>query len=267
MTTMRAADLALDPTWSNAGRPHGGFVLSEVTRRGLDDDHPHPLAVSAHFLAAPDDSLPATVQIERLRTGRRVAATRLQLVQSGAVQVGALLSAGRLDPQSVARYSRVLLHAIPPPDACDPLPRHLPNGVPMGAMTHLEARLDPATGGWVQVPPDSPTESVVRAWLRRRDGRAASPLDLVVFVDAVPHAPMSRGFLGASSTVELTFYLRALPAPGWIQAEQRSLLLQDGWLDQTCLLWDSRGQLVAQGHQLIVYDERRRLPAATALTS
>jgi acyl-CoA thioesterase len=194
--------------------------------------------------------------VERLRTGRRVAASRMQFVQDGAVKVSGVVSAGPLDPAATPRYSRHTLPDLPDPEQCHPMPQRLPNGVVMGPLTHLDARLDPRTGGWDSLPPDSPSESVVRAWMRRRDGVDTSPVDLIVFVDTLPTAVMSRGFRGATSTVELTFYLRAIPAPGWIRAEQRSLLLQDGWLDQTCLLWDSRGQLVAQGHQLFVYDDR-----------
>jgi hypothetical protein len=34
---------------------------------------------------------------------------------------------------------------------------------------------------------------------------------------------------------------------------QRARLLQDGWLDEECELWDSRGRLVAQARQLAGY--------------
>jgi acyl-CoA thioesterase len=255
--TTQTIDLTLDPSWSIGSRPHGGFVLSQITKTALDEAHPHPLAVSAHFLAAPNDSQAGLVEVQRLRTGRRVAASRVQFVQDGAVKVSALVSAGPVDAGSARQFSRDVLVDIPAPEDCTPMPVGLGNGIVFGPMTHLEARIDPRTAGWDSRPDDDRSETVVRAWLRRQDGPEVSPLDLITFVDTLPTAVMSRGFRGATATVELTFYLRALPAPGWIRADQRSLLLQDGWLDQTCLLWDSRGQLVAQGHQLFVYDARR----------
>ncbi len=57
----------------------------------------------------------------------------------------------------------------------------------------------------------------------------------------------------ADPTGALTVLLRGLPAPGWVRAVQRARLLQDGWLDEECLLWDSRGRLVAQARQLAGY--------------
>jgi hypothetical protein len=48
------------------------------------------------------------------------------------------------------------------------------------------------------------------------------------------------GLIGWVPTVELTVLVRGLPAPGWIRAVQRARLLQDGWLDEECELWDSQ---------------------------
>ena len=53
--------------------------------------------------------------------------------------------------------------------------------------------------------------------------------------------------------MQLTVNVRALPAPGWVRAVQRSHLIADGWLDEECLLWDSSGALVAQATQLAAY--------------
>ena len=61
------------------------------------------------------------------------------------------------------------------------------------------------------------------------------------------------GLRGWVPTVELTVHVRARPAPGWLRLVQRAQLLQDGWLDETCEIWDSAGRLVAQGHQLAGY--------------
>jgi hypothetical protein len=35
--------------------------------------------------------------------------------------------------------------------------------------------------------------------------------------------------------------------------EHRGHLLEDGWLDETCDVWDSRGRLVCQARQLAGY--------------
>ena len=45
----------VDPGWTVAGRPNGGYLLALATRAALGAaGQPHPLAVSAHFLAPAD---------------------------------------------------------------------------------------------------------------------------------------------------------------------------------------------------------------------
>ena len=51
-------------------------------------------------------------------------------------------------------------------------------------------------------------------------------------------------------TLELTAYVRALPAPGPVRVLQRARLIDDQRVDEECLVWDSRGRLVAQCTQL-----------------
>jgi hypothetical protein len=245
-------ELRLDRDLPPGPRPHGGHLLRALAEAALTVDHPHPLALSAHFLTPPD-SAAATVLVERLRTGRRAAVSRTELVQGGTVQVSALLTAGRLDPAVEPRFGRHDPPVLPPPETCVVLPARLPDGTHVGFREVIDIRLDPATSDW---DPDAPTqEGEVRGWLRRSDGEPAGVLDLLPFTDVLPPTTWSFGLPGWAPTVELTFLLRALPAPGWIRARSRATLLQDGWLDQDCWLWDSRGRLVAQARQLKSYRE------------
>ena len=126
-----------------------------------------------------------------------------------------------------------------------------PTGLRVGQLEHNELRIDPDTAGWAVGAPAGVAE--VRAWLRRDDGDDPSLLDLLVFADALPPVTFDLGLFGWVPTLELTVLLRGLPAPGWVKAVQRASLLQDGWLDEECLLWDSRGRLVAQARQLAGY--------------
>ena len=64
------------------------------------------------------------------------------------------------------------------------------------------------------------------------------------------------GLTGWVPTVELTVHVRALPAPGWLRVVQRRSVIADGWLDETCEIWDSTDRLVAQAVQLAGYRER-----------
>jgi hypothetical protein len=246
-----SAPVDIDPSWSIGGRPHGGYLLSTVVAPALDDDHPHPMAVSAHFVASPSES-GAVVEVERLRTGRRVASSRLRLVQDDAVKVEVLLSSGRWSPGAEPHWSGSAgPPELPPLEDCPRASSVGPSGGRVGQLDHCDLRPDPATVRWAVGEPAGRAE--VRGWIRRDDGADASLLDLLVFADALPPVTFDLGLFGWVPTLELTVLLRGLPAPGWIRAVQRARLLQDGWLDEECELWDSRGRMVAQARQLAGY--------------
>lgn len=244
--------VAVDSSWSIGGRPHGGYLLSLMTAAALDDDHPHPMAVSAHFVASPAEA-PANLTVERLRTGRRVSSTRVRMTQMGETKVEALVSAGTwtagADPYWTAPHG--VAPTLPPPDDLPRAPSNGPAGNKVGPLDHVDFRPDPATVMWALGQPAQHAE--VRGWLRRDDGADPSLLDLVAFADVLPPVTFDLGLFGWVPTLELTVLLRGLPAPGWVLAVQRASLLQDGWLDEECLLWDSRGRLVAQARQLAGY--------------
>jgi hypothetical protein len=242
-------DVELDASWSIGTKPHGGYLLSTMAGLALDEAHPHPMAISAHYVASPDAG-PATVEVERLRTGRSVASSRIRLSQES-ICVEALLSAGSYSPDADVVWSRGRPPELPPLEDCPRAPAERPNGFRIGQLDHTELRIDPATAGWAVGAPAGRAE--VRAWLRRDDGNDPSLLDLLVFADALPPTPFDLGLMGWVPTLELTVLIRALPAPGWIRAVQWTRLFQDGWLDEECELWDSEDRLVAQARQLAGY--------------
>ena len=248
--TRRAVDV--DPSWSIGGKPHGGYLLATMVEAALDAEHPHPMAVSAHYVASPSESA-AVVEVERLRTGRRVASSRVRLLQDGAPRVEVLLSTGRWsdDAEPFWAAGSAGPPELPPVEDCPRAPSTGPGGTKVGQLDHVELRPDLSTVMWAVGEPAGQAE--IRAWLRRDDGADPSMLDLLVFADALPPVTFDLGLFGWVPTLELTVLLRGLPAPGWIRAVQRATLLQDGWLDEECLLWDSRGRLVAQARQLAGY--------------
>ena len=242
--------LELDPTWAVGDRPHGGYLLSSVVARALDDTHPHPMAVSAHYLSSPVAG-PADLDVERLRTGRRVASSRVRLSQDATIRVEALVTSGRYDADAEPFWVAGGPPELPPVEDCPRAPAERADGVTVGFLHHVDMRMDPATVGYASGAPAGRGEN--RAWLQRDDGGAPSVLDLLVFADALPPVTFDLGLTGWVPTVELTVLVRGLPAPGWIRAVQRARLLQDGWLDEECELWDSAGRLVAQARQLAGY--------------
>ncbi len=76
----------------------------------------------------------------------------------------------------------------------------------------------------------------MRGWVRFSDGRAADPLALLQVVDALPPTSFDLGLASWAPTVELTVYVRGLPAPGWLACVVTGQLWQGGWFDE-----DGRG--------------------------
>ena len=255
---MSSVDVTLDPSWSVGDKPHGGYLLRTAVEQSLDPGHPHPLAVSAHYLSPPDPG-PAVVEVERLRTGRRVSSSRVRLAQrpsgggDAVTRVEALVSHSTLTGGEDHWSAPGGPPDLPPLEQCPRVPPQTPTGHLVGYYDHVDLRLDLSSAQWAVGKPQR--RAVVQGWMRRDDGADASPLDLLVFADAMPPVTFDLGINGWAPTLELTVLLRGLPAPGWLKVVQRARLLRDGWLDEECEIWDSAGRLVAQARQLAGYRE------------
>ncbi len=243
-------EIPIDESWSVGGKPHGGYLLRSAVALALDDAHPHPLAVSAHYVSSPDHGT-ASVDVERLRTGRRVASSRVRIAQHGDVRAEVLVSAGTLSSAEPYWTSGLVPPAFPPVEQCPRTPAVGPTGVKVGYFDHVDLRMDMATAQWALGKPAGHAE--VRGWMRRADEADASPLDLLVFADAMPPVTFDLGLMGWVPTLELTVHLRGLAAPGWLRVVQRATVLRDGWLDEECFIWDSTDSLVVQARQLAGY--------------
>ncbi len=242
--------LALDDTWAyGPGILHGGFLLELLAGHAVTEAHPHPLATTAHFLAAPRVGA-AEVHRTRLRTGRSAAVTRVALVQEGRTCLDAVVTAGRLSDDPAVAYDDAPPPVLPPLEECV-VSASLLEGERNGIVENLEQRLDPATTGWLDGQPRE--RALVQGWLRSATGREVDPLFLLCLADGLPPVPFALGMRGWVPTVSMTVYVRALPAPGWVRAVQQARVIADGWLDEDCLLYDSTGRLVAQATQLAGY--------------
>jgi acyl-CoA thioesterase len=238
----------VDPGWTIAERPNGGYLLAMVARAGLEAvGQPHPLAVSAHYLA-PADLGPAELEVRRLRAGRSLSTARVTLLQAGEARLEALVTAGRIDPEAAAGWRAADGPAgLARVEDCIPGRPEMPNGMRANLLEHVDIRVDPATSGWAVGRPGGRLE--MRGWVRFTDGRAADPLALLQAVDALPPTSFELGLASWAPTVELTVYLRGLPAPGWLACVLRGQLYRDGWFDEEAEVWDSAGHLVAQSRQ------------------
>src|SRR5215211_1086155 len=202
----------VDPGWTVAGRPNVGYLLALVGRAGLAAaGQPHPLAVSAHFLA-PAEPGPAELETRRLRAGRTLSTARVTLVQEGRARLEALVTAGRMDPEAAPGWRRAAGPVgLPPVEECLPARPEMPGGMRANLLDHLDLRMDPATVGWVAGRPGGRLD--MRGWVRFSDGRAADSLALLQVVDALPPTSFELGLASWAPTVELTVYLRGAPVP------------------------------------------------------
>jgi hypothetical protein len=210
-------------------------------------DHPHPVTATAHYITSPSPG-PAEVHTEVLRRGRRMSHVRARLEQQGSPAVEAMFTLGRHDPDAGPWWSDLEAPPLPPLDECVRAQGVGQGGVELAIMNQVHVCLDPATAGFTAGRPSGTAE--VRGWLAFADGRAPDPLALLYAADSFPPATLELATLGWVPTLELTVYVRGVPAPGPLMVRQRARLVQADLVDEVCHVWDSRGRLVAQATQL-----------------
>ena len=121
-------------------------------------------------------------------------------------------------------------------------------GLVVSIMEQVDLRLDRSSLGFGRGRPSGRGE--LRGWLALRADEAFDPLSLVYAVDAFPPATYDVEMTGWVPTLELTTYVRALPAPGPVRVLQRAQLIDAQRVDEACWVWDCTGRLVAHGTQL-----------------
>ncbi len=239
----------IDPEWTIGGKPNGGYLLALMGRAILtESSHAHIIAASAHYLHSPEPG-PVHVEVEPLRAGRGASQLRARLLQDGRACIEALVITSTLDADSEPYWDR----GLPPmPRAeredCRRLPVVNPAGVPVPIMGQVDLRVDPATYGWGTGRPTGRGE--LRGWLSLPGDEPFDPVSLLFAVDAFPPATFDIEFSGWVPTLELTVYIRALPASGPVRVLQRAQLIDGQRVDEACFVWDHTGRLVAQATQL-----------------
>jgi hypothetical protein len=237
------------PDWTIGGKPNGGYLLGMLGRAAaLVSPHPDVVAASAYYLNAPDPG-PVVIEAEILRHGRTASQVRARMSQDGQGCVESLMLTSRLDP-TAAPYWDAGVPAATGADyeAAPRLVPRLPSGLRVAIMDHIEVRLDPETSGFTRGEPGGRGE--LRGWLALPGEEDFDPASLLFAVDAFPPGTFEVEFSGWVPTLELTVYVRALPAPGPVRIRQCAELIDARRVDESCHVWDRTGRLVAQGRQL-----------------
>jgi acyl-coenzyme A thioesterase PaaI-like protein len=240
----------LHPEWTIGGKPNGGYLLAMMGHAAAGvSEHKDPIAASAHYLSSPAPG-PVVIEADLLRGGRSASQVRARMSQDGRACVEAVLTMSRLDPAAEPYWQGGL-----------PAPGTVPIGECIASeadgpgvqsrvaiLDQVEVRLEPASVGFARGEPRGLGE--IRGWLRLPRGETFTTTALLFAVDAFPPATFDIELAGWVPTLELTAYVRAVPAPGPVQVLQKAQLIEGRRVDEACFVWDSRGRLVAQATQL-----------------
>ena len=243
------------------GAVNGGVLLATVLRAVLDTSpHPDPIATSAHFLRVPR-SEPARIQVTWLKQGKTAATARAALIQHGSCVLDTTITTGRLgDPGEGGLSWTGEPPMLPPVEECPGFADFAGATRRNGYAGQIDLRLDPATSGWLQGRPPGVPE--MRGYFQLREERRPDAYLLALAVDALPPVIFGIARAGWSPTVELTWHMRGLPAPGLLRVAARSRYVSGGWFDEESEVWDSAGCLVAQSRQIARVGRGRGGPAA-----
>jgi acyl-coenzyme A thioesterase PaaI-like protein len=240
----------LDPQWGVGDKLHGGYLMAVVARavaESASPAHPHLVAMTTTFLR-PATAGEVSIAVELLRAGRSSAQYRARLTQDGEPCAESLVTQGLLD-DAAPWWTGLDAPELPAEDACLHLPSNPPGAqFPVHLLDVVEHRLDPACLGFAVGQP-SP-HGRISGYLRLADGADWDPLSLLVALDPTPPISLTLGIQGWAPTISLTAYVRRLPAPGPLRMTMRAAEVTSGRMDETALLWDAKGALVAQATQL-----------------
>jgi hypothetical protein len=261
----RTFDVVIDNAWTiGPDKPNGGYLLAILGRAAVEavaaagGSQPHVVAANVTYVSSPSVG-PAVVDIEVLRVGRTASQARARLLQGDAVTVDAMFTLGRLQEGSDPWWGGVEPPELASEEECARPFSRPPDPAAAGPSIRerVTIRFDPSSTGFTTGTPSGRGE--FKGWLRFADGRDPDPLALLFAVDAFPPATFDVVFTGWVPTLNLTAYLRAVPAPGPLRMRFRVGVVQDGFADEVMEIWDSAGRLVAQSTQLTAL----RIPEGT----
>lgn len=260
----------LDKRWTIGPKVHGGAMLALCANaaRTAYGDQPdgresvqqpvlQPVAVSASFLWAPDPGQVRLVTSIRKR-GRRISVVDVELTQGDRTAVHAVVNLG--EPEHFDGEVKPLLSANPvldlmapePPDDIEPIgPGH-----PLAGLVHLGEGCDVRPVLSTMQPRTDGRPPVIQMWARPRD---VAPDALFALMCGDLSAPVTFAVdrTGWAPTIQLTAFLRGLPADGWLRIVATCTEIGHDWFDEDHTVVDSLGRLVVQARQLALVPAAR----------
>ena len=227
---------------SDLGVDSGGQERSDRGGESVE-----PSAVSGNFLWAPDPGALRVLTTVRKR-GRRISLVDVELMQGDRVAVRAAITLGVPEhdaPPLLSTNPVVPLMTPEPPPGLEPIgPGHR-----MADIVHLAHGCDIRPSLTTMAPRSDGGPPVIEYWVRPR-GEAPDVLFALLCGDV--SAPVTFGVnrFGWAPTVQLTAFLRARPADGWLRVLCTTTQIGQEWFDEDHVVVDSAGRIVVQTRQL-----------------
>ena len=244
----------LNKHWTIGPKVHGGAMLALCANaaRTAHGGPVEPVAVSGSFMWAPDPGPMRLVTLIRKR-GRRISLVDVELMQGDRTAVHAVVTLG--EPE---HHAPPLLSANPVAGLMDPEP---PDGVaPIGPGHQLAGLVHLAEGCDVRplvstLGPSDGRPPVIQLWVRPR-GVAPDALFALMCGDVSAPVSFAVNRTGWAPTVQLTTYLRGLPADGWLRVVCTCMQIGQDWFDEDHTVVDCEGRIVVQARQLALVPAR-----------
>lgn len=240
----------LNEHWTIGPKVHGGAMLAlcaNAARTEFGEPGVEPIAVSGSFLWAPDPGPMEVVTTIRKR-GRRVSLIDVELRQGDRTAVRIAVTMGTPEhhvPPLLSVNPVIPLMTPEPPPGLEPIgPGHK-----MADVVHLAHGCDIRPSLTTFDPRADGGMPVIEYWVRPK---GVAPDVLFALLCGDVSAPVTFGVnrFGWAPTVQLTAYLRALPADGWLRVMCTATQIGQDWFDEDHVVVDCEGRIIVQTRQL-----------------
>jgi acyl-coenzyme A thioesterase PaaI-like protein len=240
----------LNQHWTIGEKVHGGAMLAlcaKAARLAIGAPGVEPIAVSGSFLWAPDPG-PLQLVCTTRKRGRRVNLVDVELNQGERTAVRAVMTLAEPEHHVAPLLSVNPVVALMKPDPPPGLESIGP-GHPMADIVHLAHGCDIRPSLTTMAPRADGGPPVIEYWVRPREG---SPDVLFALLCGDVSAPVTFGVnrFGWAPTVQLTAYLRGMPADGWLRVMCTTMQIGQDWFDEDHLVVDCEGRIIVQSRQL-----------------
>jgi Thioesterase-like superfamily len=243
----------LNKHWTIGPKLHGGVMLSLCAAAGREaiGGEAQPVAVSVNYLSAPN---PGELRLETFvrKRGRTISVVDVELIGGERVGVHAVVTLGEPEHLAPPLLSSNLVVALmnpePPADVESIGPGHSMYGT-VNYWQGCDVR------PLMSTVPDGPAGAadgrppLIQYWVRPR-GMAPDILFALMCGDLTVPTAFAVGRRGWAPTVQLTAYVRGLPADGWLRVVSTTTQIGQDWFDEDATVVDADGRIIVQTRQL-----------------